>query len=256
MIIQNTEELEILREGGARLSEILHAVADMIAPGVLVSDLDKETEERIRAGGDIPAFLGYTPGGAPRPFPATLCVSINEQIVHGIPNEIERKLEAGDILTIDTGLRHKGLFVDMALTVAVGDVDTQTQKLIQAAYEAREAGVAVARAGNTTGDIGYAVAEVAKKYGFVTMKELGGHGVGRAIHEDPFIPNFGDRGEGDILKEGMVIAIEPIVGEGKDRMYLADDGYTYCSVDGLRTAQFEHTIVVTEKEPEILTNIH
>ena len=249
MRITNTQELTLLREGGAHLSRTLYAVAALVAPGVSTEELNNETEKRIRAVGAVPAFLGYTPEGADRPFPATLCVSVNDQIVHGIPNETEQLLVEGDILTIDAGLVYEGLVVDMALTVGVGVIDDTAQRLVQAAIESRDQAIAAARVGNTTGDIGHAAEEAAYKYGFTTMKDLGGHGVGRAVHEEPFIPNFGTPGTGVSLKEGMVIAIEPIVGEGKDEIRLADDGYTYYTTDGSRTAQFEHTVVVTSGEP-------
>jgi methionyl aminopeptidase len=254
-VMYTLAEIEIIREGGKRLAEIMSSLSKKIEPGVSTGDINGCAERLIREGTDLPAFLGYTPHGAHRPFPAALCISINEEVVHGIPNEHPRLLRHGDIVTIDCGLVHKGLVSDMALTVPVGKVDVIAAKLINAAREALSVAIDAARPGNTTGSIGALVEAVAKRYGFSTPHDLGGHGVGRSVHEEPFIPNFGKPGKGDNLLPGMILAIEPIVCEGRGEILLKEDGYTYVTKDGKRSAQFEHTVLVTEAGPEILTTI-
>ena len=250
-MIKTAEEIEILREGGRRLARILSAVRDSIKPGVTTRELDKLAEKLMRDGGDEPAFLHYTPEGMVIPYPGTLCVSVNDEIVHGIGGD--RVLKEGDIIGIDTGLKHKGLFTDSALTVPVGEIDDTAKKLIVATEGALMAGIAVARGGNTTGDIGYAIEKYVKERGFVVVEELGGHGVGYKQHEDPHISNYGDRGQGVKLKPGMVLALEPIVHEGTRYIKLMPDGYTYVTRDHKRSAHFEHTILITDGDAEILT---
>ena len=210
--------------------------------------------EKIRAGGDRPAFLGYTPRGAERPFPAALCVSINDEIVHGIPNEREKIFREGDMVGYDLGLVHRGMYSDMAISVGVGEMDGSAERLIEATRAALISGISAARAGARVGDIGYAIEESVRGSGFSLVEELGGHGVGRSLHEEPFISNIGKRGAGVELKSGMVFAIEPMINEGSGHIILDDDGYTYRTKDGKRSAHFEHTILVREGEPEILTN--
>lgn len=250
-MIKTAEEIEILREGGRRLARILSAVRDAIKPGVTTGELDKLAEMLMREGGDEPAFLHYTPEGMVIPYPGTLCVSVNDEIVHGIGGD--RILKEGDIIGIDTGLKHKGLFTDSALTVPVGEIDDTAKKLIATTEGALMSAIAVARAGNTTGDIGYAIEKYVKEHGFVVVEELGGHGVGYKQHEDPHISNYGDRGQGMKLKAGMVLALEPIVNEGTRYIKLMSDGYTYVTRDHKRSAHFEHTILITDGEAEILT---
>lgn len=247
------EDIEILAEGGKRLGEVLRQVALMVAPGVSTDELNDKAEELIVAAGDEPAFLGYTPEGAARPYPAGLCVSVNDAIVHGIPNEETIILKEGDIVGLDLGVRHKGLITDSALTVAVGKTDVESEKLMRATKEALEAGIAAARSGNTVGDIGAAIEGVAEKRGFTIIAELGGHGVGYKVHEEPFVPNFGEKGEGEKLVPGMVLALEPILSTGSPYIKLDQDGYTYRTKDGSRSAHFEHTIVITESAPRVLT---
>ncbi len=257
IIIKTKEEIEILREGGRRLATILHKVKKKVAPGVSTKELDEYAEELIRVGGDVPAFLNYRPEGAPTPFPASLCTSVNDEVVHGIPSK-DRILEEGDIIAIDLGLKHKGLFTDMALTVPVGKVGPASEKLIEITQKALEVGISAAYGGNTTGDIGHAIegfvrAQKGSKYGIVEV--LSGHGVGRAIHEDPYIPNFGRAGKGEKLVPGMVVALEPMLNNGTKNVTLDDDGYTFRTADGKKSAHFEHTILITEGEPEILTSL-
>ncbi|MFZ2303194.1 MAG: type I methionyl aminopeptidase [Minisyncoccia bacterium] len=250
-MIKTKEEIEIIREGGKRLARILSAIRDAIKPGVTTGELDKLAEKLMRDGGDEPAFLNYRPEGTSSPYPGTLCVSVNDEIVHGIGSD--RSLKKGDIIGIDTGLKHNGLFTDSALTVPVGKIDENATKLIAATEGALAAGILAARAGNTTGDIGYAIEKYVKEHGFVVVEELGGHGVGYSQHEDPHIANYGARGQGMKLKPGMVLALEPIVNEGTRYIKLMPDGYTYVTKDHKRSAHFEHTILITDGPAEILT---
>lgn len=250
-LIKNPEEIEFLREGGKRLGCVLAAVRDAVRPGVTTGELDSLAEKLIRDLGDEPAFLNYKPEGARTAYPGTLCVSVNDEVVHGIKSD--HVLKEGDIISIDTGLQYKGLFTDSALTVPVGKIDDVATRLISATEGALVAGINAARGGNTVGDIGYAIEKHVKEYGFVVVEELGGHGVGYAQHEDPHIANYGERGQGMRLKPGMVIALEPIVNEGTRYIKLMPDGYTYVTKDHKRSAHFEHTILITEGEAEILT---
>src|SRR3989338_9142887 len=215
IIIKTPQEIEILRKCGKRLATVLYKVRDMIAPGISTKDLDVYAEKLIREMGDEPAFLNYTPEGAKTPFPASLCVSVNDEVVHGIPSK-DRILMEGDIISIDLGVKHKGLFTDMALTASVGKVPDSSLELIKVTEQALQVGIDVAMGGNTVGDIGHAIESFVhsrkQKYGIVEV--LSGHGVGRAIHEDPYIPNFGKAGKGAKLVPGMVIAIEPMLNNG------------------------------------------
>jgi methionyl aminopeptidase len=256
MIITKTpEEIEIIREGGKHLASVLYAVREMIKPGISTKDLDIYAEKLIRDMGDTPAFLNYRPEGASTPFPASLCVSVNDEVVHGIPKK-NRILKEGDIVSIDLGIKHKGLFTDMALTVPVGNVDEKKLKLMQVTEGALQAGIDAAMGGNTIGDIGYAIENFVHrqcKYGVVEV--LSGHGVGRAIHEDPYIPNFGKKGKGAKLVPGMVVALEPMVNLGTKNVTIDDDEWTFRTADRKSSAHFEHTILITEGDAEILTKI-
>ncbi len=252
IIIKTPEEIDILREGGKRLGRILALVGAMVVPGVTTKELDVYAEKLIRKGGDEPAFLGYTPEGVSYPYPASLCVSINSEIVHGIPLS-DRVLKEGDIVSIDLGLKHKGLFTDHAITLSVGKISKQNQKLLDVGREALYVGIAEALAGGRVGDIGYAIEKFVKPYKFGIIRGLSGHGVGRAIHEDPFIPNYGKKGTGEKLVAGMVVAIEPMLSEGTWEAKLMPDDYTYTTEDGTKAVHFEHTVLITDGEPEILT---
>lgn len=247
MIIHNEEERAILREGGALLATILGETGEKCTAGTNVSELNAYAKERMEELGVEPSFLGY---GKP-PFPAVVCVSVNEGVVHGIPNDYV--LAEGDILTIDGGIWHKGLCTDSAITVGVGKISKDDQRLIHVAQEARAAQINAAVAGNTVGDLGYASEQVITNAGYSYPRELGGHGVGRAVHEHPFIASYGKQGSGEVLREGMVLALEPIVIAGSGRIALANDGWLYETVDGSRVAQFEHTVIVGKTEAEVLT---
>lgn len=251
--IKTPEEIEILKEAGRRLAAILHTLGREAQPGVAVKDLDRRAYEFITAGGDTPSFLNYKPAGARRPFPATLCVSVNDVAVHGIPTESDYVLQDGDIVSLDAGLTHRGLIADMCITVPVGSVDAKGCALIAAAEKARDAGVAVCRAGAHLGDIGAAIEESLSGTGFGIVEDLGGHGVGHKVHEPPHIFHFGTKGTGPVLEEGMVITIEPTISEGGTDIVLDPDGYTYRTKDGSRTAQFEHTVVITKSGPLVIT---
>jgi len=251
--IKTPEEIELLREGGKRLAHILRVIAGSALPGVSTKELNDKAEELIRGGGDIPSFLGYKPNGAGRPYPATLCVSVNDEIVHGVSNENPQTLKEGDIVGLDLGLIHKKLFVDSAVTVPVGEVGADDKKLMRVTKEALAVGIRVTRKGNTVGDIGHAIEEFVKPYSYGIVRELGGHGVGYKVHEEPHIVNFGEKGVGAMLMPGMVLALEPMLNEGTEKITLAPDGHTFKTADGKRSAHFEHTIVVTEGEAEILT---
>lgn len=251
-LIKTPEEIVILREGGKHLARVLSAVREAVKSGVTTRELDQLAEGLIREAGDEPAFLNYAPEGVKVAYPGTLCVSVNDEIVHGIAGD--RILKDGDIVSIDLGVKHGGLFTDAAITVPVGRADEKAVKLIQATEGALAVGIDVARGGNTTGDIGYAIEKYVKDRGFVVVEELGGHGVGHSQHEDPHISNYGDRGRGTRLVPGIVIALEPIVNEGARYIKLLSDGYTFVTRDHKRSAHFEHTILITDGAPEILTS--
>lgn len=251
MAVYDTKEIDILRAGGKRLAAVLREVAKAVRPGIKTKELDDLAERLIRQGGDTPAFLRYTPEGAGYPYPATLCVSVNDEVVHGIPGE--RVLLEGDVVGLDLGLVHEGLVADAAVTVAVGETDEKSGELISAAREALMKGIAAVRSGARVGDIGHAVGNHAAARGYSVVKELGGHGVGKRVHEDPYIPNFGKGGIGVRLVPGMVLAIEPMLNMGTEDVKLSNDGYTWKTRDGKRSAHFEHTIAVTERGAEILT---
>jgi methionyl aminopeptidase len=251
--IKTKEEIELLRQGGKILAQILKELKAEALPGVSTLALEMSARKKIKAAHATPAFLHYTPKGARREFPAALCISINDVVVHGIPNEDPKILKKGDIVTIDSGICFKKFYTDAAITVPCGEIDMEAKKLLRATSEALDAGIKAAKAGNTTGDVGDAIEKVAKKYNFSVADNLGGHGVGYSQHEDPFVPNFGMKGQGPVLQEGMVIAIEPIFNEKKSGTKLLKDGYTFVTNDGSRSAHFEHTVVVTKKSGDILT---
>lgn len=251
--IKTKEEIDILREGGKRHAYILAELAKMVRPGLSSWDLESRAVELIREGGDSSAFLNYKPYGAKRPYPATICVSVNDEVVHGIPNEEEKILNEGDIVSIDLGLVHKGLITDAAVTVAVGNVTPEIAKLLDVTEKALYAGIKATKDGRKTGDVGEAISRFAYANNYGLVEELAGHGVGYSVHEDPYVPNYGEAGKGDTLKTGMVIAIEPMFNLGTKRISLDSDGYTFRTADGKPSAHFEHTVVITRSGVEILT---
>ena len=251
--LKTKEEVDSLREGGHRLAAILEQVKAKVAPGVKTIELEDLARELINEGDDQPAFLGYRPSGARRAYPAALCVSINNEIVHGIPGK--REIKAGDVVSLDLGLKHEGLFTDMAVTVAVGEVGALVYKMIKTAEEALDAGIFAAMPGKRVGDISTVIEKVIKGAGFKVVKELAGHGVGYSPHEDPFVPNYGKAGTGPELVPGLVIAIEPMVTNGSGEINLEPDEFTFTTRDGKLATHAEKTIVITETGAEVLTKL-
>lgn len=250
MIATDKKIVETLQEGGAELGRILSLLREMVRPGITTKELDTFAEQEIRNFGGRPSFKGYTSGGL-SPYPGTVCTSINDEVVHGIPSE--RKLEQGDIIGLDIGMEYKGYFTDTAITVPVGNISAEVQKLIAVTTEGLYAGITAARPGNTIGDIGHAIAAVAKPHKYGIVRELVGHGVGAAVHEDPQIPNYGKQGSGEDIVEGMVLALEPMFTLGKDEVILLDDGWTWATADGSISAHMEHTIYVGKDETIVIT---
>ncbi len=254
-LAKSPEEIAVLREGGRRLAAILAQVAAAVRPGVSAEALDALARRLAADGGDTPSFLNYQARGDKKKFPAALCVSVNDEIVHGLPSA-EKILKEGDIVGLDLGLRHRGLCTDAAVTVPVGAVDLASQKLISVTEQALARAVSAARAGATVGDIGFAVESFVRQEGnYGIVRNLAGHGVGRAVHEKPLVPNYGKRGNGALLEAGMVLALEPMLTLGGEKIALAPDGFAYRTKDGSRAAHFEHTVVITEKGAEILTKM-
>jgi len=253
--IKTKEEIAILKEGGKRHAEIMKVLVNAVKPGISTFELENLAHTMILEGGDKPAFLNYKPYGAKRPYPATLCVSINDEVVHGIPNEEEKLLKNGDIVSIDLGLIHKGLYTDMAVTVGVGEISTEAKQLLEVTEASLWSGIKVAKGGRTVGDIGEAIERAILPYKYGIVEELSGHGVGYGVHEDPFVPNYGEKGKGEKLRPGMVLALEPMVNIGSRHVVLDKDGYTYKTKDGSLSAHFEHTIIITKGDPIVVTNI-
>lgn len=251
--VKTAEEIDKLKKGGQKLAHILNILSQDVVVGASSFDLDKKCAELMKKEGGRPSFLGYTPYGAHRPYPASLCLSINHEIVHGIPNETEKIIQEGDIVTLDAGLIYEELYTDHAITLIVGSSDKRSKELVERTREALYAGIKQARVGNTTGDIGNAIEKVAESANLAVMEGLTGHGVGYGVHEDPYIPNYGQKGKGDKLIEGMVVAIEPMFSLGTDEIKVEKDGYTYSTADGSLSAQFEHTVAITSDGPIILT---
>jgi len=239
-----------MAEGGRILGNILQKLKTAAKIGVTTKELDALAYELIVDAGAKPAFLNYRPHGAAHGYPATLCASVNDGIVHGLPSE--RVLREGDVLKLDLGLRYKGFYSDAALTVGIGKISREANNLMKAAERALDAGIREAVAGKTLGDIGFAIESIAKKNGFSVADGLTGHGIGRALHEDPYVLNSGRRGDGELLKNGMVLAIEPMLAAGSGAIReLPDDSYV--TMDGSLAAHFEHMVAITEKGNRILT---
>ncbi len=253
--LKTEEEIQKLRIGGQKLAKVLQATADIIKPGILTSELNDFAHKRMIEGGGKPSFLNYSPDGVSRPYPASLCVCINDEIVHGVPNEDPKEIKEGDIVTLDGGFIYEGLFTDHAITVAVGEVSKEINELIQRTKEALNAGIKQCVIGNRIGDISAAIEAVGVKSGLSVIHNLTGHGVGYDVHEDPYVPNEGQKGTGEVIEEGLVIALEPMFSLGKPQVALAKDGYTYVTEDGSISAQCEHTVAVTKDGPVVITGI-
>ena len=246
MIYYKTEEeIDLIRESSLLVAKTHAEIAGLIKPGVSTLELDEIAEDFIRDNGGIPAFKGYNG------FPNTLCMSPNNQVVHGIPND--KYLQDGQILSVDCGVVMNGYYGDSAFTYEVGEVDIQIKQLLKVTKESLYKGIEMASAGNKLGDIGYEVQKYAESFGYGVVRELVGHGIGKNLHEAPEVPNYGKRGEGILLKEGLVIAIEPMINLGKRGVVQHNDGWTITTIDNKPSAHFDHTIVVRKEKAEILS---
>ena len=243
--IKTREEIELMREAALSVSKTLGIVAKEIKPGVSTLYLDKIAEEYIRDNGGIPAFKGY--GHKKNPFPATLCMSLNAAVVHGIPND--KPLEEGDIISVDCGVVKNGYFGDHAYTFGVGQIAPEVQKLLDVTKESLYVGIEQMKSG-----ISYAIQQYAEKHGYGVVRELCGHGLGKNLHEEPEVPNYGKRGDGPKLRDGMVLAIEPMINMGKRNIKFLNDGWTVLTSDGLPSAHFEHDVALIDGKPEILSS--
>jgi methionyl aminopeptidase len=248
--LKSGREIALMRESGRIVAEVLTLVGSHVRPGVTTRELDQLAEEYIRSQGGIPAFKGYGPDRR-NPFPATLCISVDDVVVHGIPDG--RKLEEGEIVSVDVGAKKEGWYGDGARTFPVGRISEEKTRLLKVTEEALRAGIAQARAGNRLHDISAAVQSHVEAAGFSVVRDLVGHGIGKHLHEDPAVPNFGVGGTGGLLREDMTLAIEPMVNAGTFVVRLDEDGWTVRTADGRPSAHFEHTVAITQGEAEILT---
>jgi methionyl aminopeptidase len=248
--IKAPEEIEIMRRASMIVAEVLAELKAMVRPGITTEDLDRVAEELTRKKGAVPAFKGYEV--ANRVFPASLCVSINDEVVHGIPST-SRVLRDGDIVGLDFGVSLEGYYGDAAATVPVGRVSDEAERLMSTTAAALQAGIEAARAGAHVGDISGAIQDVAEAGGYSLVREFVGHGIGRRLHEEPQVPNYRTGARGMRLKEGLVLAIEPMVNAGGPEVYVKDDGWTAATRDGRLSAHFEHSVAVTANGPYILT---
>ncbi|MEK7651667.1 MAG: type I methionyl aminopeptidase [Patescibacteria group bacterium] len=244
------EEIDKIKEGGKILNRILSQTAELVRPGVSTWELNTFAEQEIFKAGGKPSFKGY--GNKGHLFPAGLCTSVNSVVVHGVPSK-EAILKEGDTIGLDIGMEYKGLFTDTAITVPVGKISEKAQNLLSLTKKALSIGIAEAKIGNKVGDIGAAVQKVADDNKLGIIRDLVGHGVGHAVHEEPQVPNYGKKGTGSELTEGLVIAIEPMFTLGTDDIFIEDDGWTVTTKDESLAAHFEHTVVITKSGPEILT---
>jgi methionyl aminopeptidase len=252
IFLKTREEIELMRESALMVSRTLGLIAKEVKPGVKPIYLDKLAEEYIRDNGGVPAFKGYKSHSGGIDFPATLCISINEAVVHGIPTD--KPLQEGDIISVDCGVKKNGFYGDHAYTFAIGEVKPEIQKLIDVTKESLYLGIQQMVSGNRIGDISYAIQQHAEKNGFGVVRELVGHGLGKHLHEEPEVPNYGKRGDGPKLKEGMVLAIEPMINFGKKNIKQLPDGWTIVTADGLPSAHFEHDVAIVDGKPEILSS--
>jgi methionyl aminopeptidase len=245
IVCKSPAELEKMRAASQLVAQVLDELAAMVAPGISTADLDAAAEQKVRAAGAEPAFKGY------RGYPATLCASANEQVIHGIPNRTP--LKAGDIISLDMGVKLAGYYGDSAITVPVGEVNDGVARLLRVTQEALDKGIAQVHVGGRVSDIGHAIQKHVEANGFSVVREFVGHGIGASLHEEPQIANYGEPGRGPRLAEGMTLAIEPMVNMGKAGVKVLSDGWTAVTKDGSLSAHFEHTVAVTKNGPEILT---
>jgi methionyl aminopeptidase len=245
--LKSAREIGLMRRAGHILADVVDRLRAGVKAGMSTLEIDQDVEDFIRSQGARPAFKGY------RGFPATVCISINEEVVHGIPSA-QRHVKDGDIVGLDLGCIVDGYYADCAFTLAVGDVPSRVQELLDATRQSLEAGIAECRPGRRLSDVSHAIQSHVERHGFAVVRAFVGHGIGRALHEEPQVPNFGDPGRGPQLRPGMVLAIEPMVTMGSWEVKILDDGWTAVTKDGSLAAHFEHTIAVTESGPEVLTS--
>ena len=245
IIIKSDDEIAIMRQAGRIVAEVLEILAAEVRPSLIVKELDTIVKEEYRRRSVVPTFLGYLG------YPAHVCVSVNDEIVHGIPSG--RALQEGDVVSIDLGATYQGFVGDSALTIGVGRISPEARRLIDVTYEALWEGIGTARAGRRLGEISHAIETYAESRGYSVVREYVGHGVGREMHEEPQVPNYGPPDRGPILRKGMVLALEPMVNMGDWRTKKHDDGWTVSTLDGSLSAHFEHTIAITDGEAEVLT---
>ncbi len=247
MIIRKSKaEIEKMRAAGKIVGQVLQKLVAMVEPGITTLDLDREAERLIRDAGGYPTFKGYNG------YQASLCTSINEEVVHGIPSE-KRKLREGDIIGIDCGVTLQGYVGDSAVTVPVGQISEAIANLLEATRQSLNAAIAQCQIGNRLGDVGFAVQSYVEPRGYSVVRNYCGHGIGRAMHEDPQVPNYGEPGKGTIIREGLVIAIEPMINLGDHHVKQLSDGWTVVTIDGRPSAHFEHTVAITSEGPQVLT---
>jgi len=251
--IKSKSEIRTMRESGKILAGILQLLASKVEPGIFGDELEEMAEKEVKKYGVIPSFKNYVIDKNIAPFPSIICLSINDEIVHGFP--FGKIIKEGDIVSIDSGVKYKGFHSDSAVTVGAGKISEKAQKLIEVTKKSLCKGINEVKAGNRIGDIGFAVQEYAEKNGFSVVRNLVGHGVGRSIHESPDIPNFGSKGSGLKLCQGMTFAIEPMINEGVYNIKCCNDGWTIKTADGKLSAHFEHTIAVTDDGCEVLTEL-
>ncbi|HSX21779.1 MAG TPA: type I methionyl aminopeptidase [Gaiellaceae bacterium] len=245
IIRKSTQEIEGMARAGVLVAETLALCAEKLEPGITMLELDRIADEHIAANGGVPTSKGY------RGFPAALCISPNSMVVHGIPGDY--RAQEGDLISLDLGVTLNGLVADSAVTLPVGEIDPEAQRLLDVCQDALAAGIEQAAAGNHLSDISHAVQTVVEEGGFSVVRSLVGHGVGRSYHEDPQIPNYGPPGRGPVLQEGMTLAIEPMITAGRPEVYVHDDEWSISSLDKSLAAHFEHTVAVTPEGPRILT---
>jgi methionyl aminopeptidase len=253
IVLKSAQEIATMRQAGRIVATVLAEVKARVKPGVSLIELDGLAEQVITGCGATPSFKNYQPSGAPYPFPASICASVNEEVVHGIPGP--RRLKEGDIVKLDVGAYFKGYHADSAITVGVGRVSERAERLMTVTQECLVRAIASARSGNRFGDIGAAIQGTAEPQGYAVVREYTSHGVGRDLHEGFGLPNIGQAGTGMLLRPGLTIALEPMINEGRFETKVKKDGWTVATIDGKLSAQFEHTVAITEGEAEILTRL-
>jgi methionyl aminopeptidase len=248
--LKSREEIDRMRAASAVVAEVLAVLRERVKPGVSTAELDTLAEQLTRRRGAVPAFKGYEVGG--RVFPASVCISINDEVVHGIPS-VDRVLHDGDIVGLDFGVKYKGFYGDAAVTVPIGTVSAEATELMRATREALEAGIEEARPGRRIGDVSAAIQARAERGKYAIVRDFVGHGIGRRLHEDPQVPNFGQPDRGIRLREGMVLAIEPMLNAGGPEVHVKEDGWTAVTSDGSLSAHFEHSVAIVEGGPYVLS---